>query len=190
MNTEILTTPVNTDRNKGSKIARYFSKMKGTRRTTALTAPSTLDVFIVWLGAFMGIGTVSILSIVYQMPMMVASFGATAVLIYGVPDVPLAQPRNVIGGHIISAVTGVLIHALFGLTWWSAALATASSIVLMLITRTTHPPGGATALAAILTLASPIYILTPVTLGAVILVAVALFINNLSPNRRYPRYWI
>nr|WP_051498679.1 HPP family protein [Moorella thermoacetica] len=77
---------------------------------------------------------------VYKMPLLVLSFGASAVLIYGVPDVPLAQPRNVVGGHIISAATGISIYYFFGMTWWSAALATFLAIVLMLITGTVHPP--------------------------------------------------
>lgn len=171
-------------------IVNYLNKMKGTKRTAPLTAPSSHELFIAFLGAFTGIAAVAIPSIVYNMPMLVASFGASAVLVYGVPDVPLAQPRNVIGGHVISAVTGVVIYGLFGLTWWSAALATASGIVLMLVTRTAHPPGGATALVAVLNRASPIYILMPVALGAVMLVAVGLLINNLSPSRSYPRYWL
>ncbi|WP_338835230.1 HPP family protein [Neomoorella thermoacetica] len=136
------------------------------------------------------IGTVAALSLVYKMPLLVLSFGASAVLIYGVPDVPLAQPRNVVGGHIISAATGISIYYFFGTTWWSAALATSLAIVLMLITGTVHPPGGATALGAVLNQASPIYILTPVAAGAAIMVIIALLVNNLSPNRRYPRYWL
>ena len=176
--------------NRRSYIAGYFLKMKGSKRTTPLTSPSSLDLFISWFGAFIGIGVVAILSLVYNMPMIVASFGAAAVLIYGIPDAPLAQPRNVIGGHIVSAITGVIIYALFGLTWWSAALAASLAVIMMLITKTAHPPGGATALGAVLTKASPVYILTPVALGATILVIVGIFINNLSPNRSYPKYWI
>jgi len=164
--------------------------MKGERREVPLASPPALDVFISWLGAFAGIGAVAVLALVYKMPMIVPSFGASAVLIYGVPEVPLAQPRNVIGGHIISAATGVTVYALCGLTWWSAALATALAIALMLVTRTAHPPGGATALGAVLGKVSVQYILTPVALGAVILVLIGLLINNLSPHRRYPRYWL
>lgn len=173
-----------------SSLARYFLKMKGEKRTAPLKAPTAFDTFIAWLGAFLGIGIVAYLSLVCGMPMIVASFGASAVLIYGVPDVPLAQPRNVVGGHVISAAAGVGVYALFGLTWWSAALATALAIVLMLVTRTAHPPGGATALAAVLGQASPVYILTPVLAGAAILVAVGLLTNNLSPHRRYLHYWV
>jgi len=171
-------------------LIRYLAKMKGTRRTTPLLAPARFDVFISWLGAFLGIGTVTALTLVYKMPLLVASFGASAVLVYGVPDVPLAQPRNVIGGHFLSAVTAVTVATIFGSTWWSIALGVALAIALMLVTHTAHPPGGATALVGVLSKASWSFIFTPVTAGALILVGVALLTNNLSPNRRYPRYWI
>ncbi|MDK2887398.1 MULTISPECIES: HPP family protein [Desulfofundulus] len=171
-------------------IAIYLRKMLGSRRTTPLSAPSWKELLVSWFGAFSGIGVVAFLTLVYNMPMIVPSFGASALLIYGLPDAPLAQPRNVIGGHIISAICGVTVYALCGLTWWSAALAASLAVLLMLITRTAHPPGGATALGAVLTKASPMYILTPVALGAAILVLVGLITNNLLPERKYPKYWL
>lgn len=174
---------------KPQALLKYLSKMKGNPRTSPLQSPPPLDLFLSWFGALLGIGVVAILALVYQMPMLVASFGASAVLLYGVPDAPLSQPRNVFFGHTLSATVGVLAFALFGLTWWAAALGTATAILLMLLTKTTHPPGGATALVAILNQAGPFYIVTPVAAGAMVLIVVAMLINNLSPNRSYPRYW-
>jgi CBS-domain-containing membrane protein len=167
---------------------RYISKMKGYKRTTPLVSPPPLDVILTWLGAFLGITAIAIFAHKYDLP-VVASFGASAVLIYGVPDAPLSQPRNVIFGHTLSAVAGVATVMMFGLTWWSPALGTALALVVMLFTKTTHPPGGATALFAVLSKAHPSYILTPIMVGAVILVIIGLLVNNLSPNRHYPRYW-
>ncbi len=169
-------------------VIRYLSKMKGYKRTTPLVSPPPLDVILTWLGAFIGITTITLFAHQYALP-VVASFGASAVLIYGVPDAPLSQPRNVIFGHTFSAVAGVATVMMFGLTWWSPALGTALALVVMLITKTTHPPGGATALFAVLSEAHPSYILTPIMVGAVILVVIGLLVNNLSPNRHYPRYW-
>lgn len=171
-------------------VRRYLGKMRGTRRTTPLMAPPPLDVFLSWLGAFLGLSLVGILALIYDMPLLVASFGASAVLIYGAPDAPLSQPRNLLLGHTLSAVIGVLIYFFFGFTWWSAALGTSLAVLLMMLTKTTHPPGGATALFAIMSKAQFIYILIPVFTGALILLLIALLINNLSPNRSYPRYWL
>ena len=181
----------NTDKliqQKRSWMLRYLFKMKGHKRTTPLVSPAPLDVILTWLGAFLGITAITLVAHQYALP-VVASFGASAVLIYGVPDAPLSQPRNVIFGHTFSAVAGVAIFMTFGLTWWSPALGTALALVAMLLTKTTHPPGGATALFAVLSKAHPSYILTPIMVGAVILVVVGLLVNNLSPNRHYPRYW-
>ena len=166
----------------------YLSKMKGYKRTTPLVSPPPLDVILTWLGAFLGITAITFFAHQYTLP-VVASFGASAVLIYGVPDAPLSQPRNVIFGHTFSAAAGVVTFMMFGLTWWSPALGTALALVVMILTKTTHPPGGATALFAVLSKAQPSYILTPIMAGAVILVIVGLLVNNLSPNRQYPRYW-
>ncbi len=178
-----------TVKTKPNSLSQYFRKMKGCKRTEPLYAPPGLDILLAWLGAFLGIGTVSLLSLVYKMPFIVPSLGASAVLVYGIPDAPLAQPRNVILGHTISASIGVICYTIFGLAWWSAALATAMAVGVMLATKTVHPPAGATALIAVLTKATPIYILTPVGAGALVLVLVGLLTNNLSPNRSYPKYW-
>lgn len=169
--------------------ASYLAKMKGHQRSTPLVAPSPLDIIVSFLGAFLGVAILAFFSLNYQWPMLVASLGASAVLVYSAPDAPLSQPRNVILGHTFSAAVGVAIYTLFGLTWWSSALGVALALFLMLLTKTTHPPGGATALFAITSQAHPAYILTPVTAGAVILVLIGVIVNNLSPNRSYPRYW-
>lgn len=169
-------------------LIRYLSKMKGYKRTTPLVSPPPLDVILTMLGAFLGIAAIALFAHKFDLP-VVASFGASAVLIYGVPDAPLSQPRNVIFGHTLSAVAGVATFMMFGLTWWSPALGTALALVVMLLTKTTHPPGGATALFAVLSKAHLSYIMTPIMVGAVILVIIGLLVNNLSPNRNYPRYW-
>jgi CBS domain-containing membrane protein len=128
---------------------------------------------------------------------LIGSFGASSVLIYGHINSPLAQPRNLIGGHLVSALVGVTIHQLLPQELWlSAALSVSLSIVLMQITKTLHPPGGATALIAnigsskILNMGY-MYVLSPVLTGVTILLLVALLFNNASSQRSYPanRQW-
>ncbi len=82
---------------------------------------------------------------------LVASFGASAVLIYGVPQAEFSQPRNLLGGHLISALIGVSVckYLPTDITLL-AALTVSLSIVAMHVTRTLHPPGGATALIAVI----------------------------------------
>uniref|UniRef100_A0A7V4G6G1 HPP family protein n=1 Tax=Desulfobacca acetoxidans TaxID=60893 RepID=A0A7V4G6G1_9BACT len=175
----------------------FWRKMAGL--TQSPPGVSLREVLWSWLGAFLGIGAVAGLhNALFQgtdQVLLIGSFGASAVLLYGMPKSPLAQPRNLLGGHVISAVIGVTAAKLLAFApGWAAALAVSLSIVMMHLSRTLHPPGGATALIAIL--GGPgiqrlgfFYVLVPVAAGALLLLVIALLVNNLAPQRRYPEYW-
>lgn len=149
-----------------------------------------------FLGAFIGIGFIGFSQSLFfednDNLFLIGSFGASSVLIYGVIQSPLAQPRNLIGGHLISAFVGVTIYKLLPEPLWLAAsLAVALSIVLMQITKTLHPPGGATALIAIIgsehiKSLGYLYVISPVLTGSLVLLFVALIFNNITPARSYP----
>jgi CBS-domain-containing membrane protein len=152
------------------------------------------------IGAFLGIAVVAIITQYgfnrLNEPLLIGSFGATAVLIFGCQQSPLAQPKNVIGGHAISAFVGVSCYKVIGTGWYTSALAVSLALVCMMFTTTVHPPAGATALIAVtggesIYQAGYYYVLTTV-LGACIMVAIALFWNNLmrAPHMKYPRYWL
>ncbi|MFO7860893.1 MAG: HPP family protein [Desulfosalsimonas sp.] len=103
--------------------------------------------------------------------------------------------ENLMGGHMISAVIGVAAFKLLGASMpLAAAVAVATAILAMHATKTLHPPGGATALIAVIG-SSKIhalgfwYVLVPAGLGAVVMLAVAMLVNNLAPRRRYPEFW-
>jgi CBS-domain-containing membrane protein len=179
-------------------IPEYILKMKGSTKSPPGVGISELAWS--WLGSVFGIGLCGYLSSRYFEPkdltLIIGSFGASAVLLYAAIKSPLAQPRNLVGGHIISALIGVACFQLFGNTIWIAsALAVSFAIVAMLATKTVHPPGGATALIAVIGGAKVhslgfYYALVPAGAGAVILLVVALLVNNLSRNRKYPEYWL
>jgi CBS-domain-containing membrane protein len=122
---------------------------------------------------------------------LVASFGATAVLIFAAPMSPLAQPRHVIGGHLIAAVIGVCVAKAFDgkVKWLACGLSVGLAVTATGLTGTTHPPAGATALIAVLTDADWVYIGMPIGTGSCIMVLTALLFNNLHRGRRYPLYW-
>lgn len=154
------------------------------------------EQFWSFLGAFVGIGLIAYIQSHFltadENVFLVGSFGASSVLIYGAIQSPLSQPRNLIGGHLISAIIGVTTFKLFPeLIWLSAPFAVALSIVAMQVTKTLHPPGGATALIAVIGTEKVkslgyLYVLSPVLSGALILLAVALIFNNITPHRKYP----
>jgi len=140
-------------------------------------------------------GTLSILAIfaVTKMtgyPLLIGSLGASAVLLFGANESPLAQPRNLIGGHLLSAFTAVLIVSLCGSGPYAMAFGVGAAIFLMYMTHTMHPPGGATALIGIQGHAGFGYVLIPVLAGVLILLAVALFTNNVVHHRQYPKHWL
>ena len=157
------------------------------------------EVLWSWLGAAIGIGICGYLSSRYFEPndlsLLIGSFGASAVLVYGAIKSPLAQPRNLIGGHVVSALVGIACYQLLGHTiWLASAMAVSLAIVTMLVTKTLHPPGGATALIAVIGGTKIhdlgfLYAFVPAGTGAVVLLVVALVVNNLSSGRRYPEYW-
>lgn len=149
-----------------------------------------------FLGAFVGIGIIAFIQSMHlpslENVFLIGSFGASSVLVYGAIQSPLAQPRNLIGGHVVSALVGVTVATLLpDIIWLTAPSAVAFSIVFMQITRTLHPPGGATALIAVsggtkISALGYWYVLSPVFTGALILFLVALLFNNITKNRHYP----
>ncbi len=99
-----------------------------------------------------------------------APFGATAVLVFGGPSSPLAQPKNVIFGHLITAFVGVFFTQYIGVSPVTLALATGIAVSAMLMTKTTHPPAGANPLLIMLSGQSWGFLITPVLLGAILIV--------------------
>jgi CBS-domain-containing membrane protein len=176
----------------------YFKKMKGTTKSPPGVGLS--EIIWSWIGAFWGIAFVAFINYyIFQgtdLVMIIGSFGASAVLIYGAIRSPLAQPRNLIGGHVISGIIGVTMYKLLNShMWMAAAIAVATAIAIMHATKTLHPPGGATALISVIGSQKIhnlgyLYVILPTGLGAIIMLVVALLINNIPKSRRYPEFWI
>ena len=175
----------------------YFMKMKGhTQSPPRVGAP---EIAWSWIGSFLGIASVGFIHyrVLDQtsLTMIIGSFGASAVLVYGAIRSPLAQPRNLVGGHMLSALIGVAAYQFLGtLPWLASAAAVSTAIAAMHLTKTLHPPGGATALIAVIGgdgvhRLGYLYALVPAGAGAVVLLVVALLVNNMVPSRRYPEFW-
>ena len=142
--------------------------------------------FALW--SFVG-GTLGILALhgvtsVVERPLLIGSFGASAVLLFGAPDSPLTQPRNLLGGHLLSAIIAVGVVAVAGTGLWSMAVAVGLAILVMHLTDTVHPPGGATALIGVQADADPAFVFTPVLVGVLILLGVALVTNRIVQPRK------
>ncbi len=175
----------------------FFDKMKGAGKSPPRVKFS--EIVWSWIGAFFGIFAVAVTDATivqgYDLVLVIASFGSSAVLLYGATRSPLAQPRNFIGGHVLSALIGVASFKLLpGEPGLAASIAVATAIAVMHMTRTLHPPAGATALTAVIG-GEKIHALgflfpfMPTLAGAMIMLVVALIVNNIPRTRRYPEFW-
>ncbi|MCT8467477.1 HPP family protein [Chromohalobacter canadensis] len=115
-----------------------------------------------------------------------APFGATMVILFGLPSSPLAQPRNILFGHLITSAVGMIVLHTLGVSPLSLGLAVGLGIFCMLITETTHPPAGANPLVIMLTGQSWQFLLFPVGIGALAILGFGLIYHRLISRREYP----
>ncbi len=149
------------------------------------------------LGGFAGILCIFIISQwavgTHAAALIVASMGASAVLLFAVPHGPLSQPWPVIGGHIVSAIVGVTCAKLIANEVLAASLAVGAAIGVMYYLRCIHPPGGATALSAVIGGEAVHelgyqYVFTPILLNVLVILLVAIVFNYAFVWRRYPAF--
>jgi CBS domain-containing membrane protein len=169
-----------------TQIRRYFPdpvKVDGRERARSILG-AILGIFITGACGLLIIGSGK------AQPWLVASMGASAVLVFAAPTSPLAQPWSVFGGNLVSAVVGVTCATLVGNPLAAASIAVGIAIAMMFTLRCIHPPGGAVALG--MALGGPVvagsshwFILLPIALNSLVLLMAAIGYNNLC-GRRYP----
>ncbi|MDQ0511374.1 HPP family protein [Ancylobacter amanitiformis] len=137
------------------------------------------------IGAMVAIGVTGALSVYAGAPLLIAPFGASAVLLFSVPASPLSQPANVVGGHVVATAAALALHMVLPGTWWAAAIAVGVAIALMALLRITHPPAGADPLLVFAGDPTWAFLIMPVGLGAVALVAIAVIFHRLT-RTTYP----
>lgn len=142
-------------------------------------------IVLAGLGGGIAIAVIALLADTTSLPLLAAAFGSSCVLIFTVPEAPFSQPMNVVGGHFVSAAWGVVIIGIFPVTWWSYALAVGLAITSMVLLRVTHPPAGGDPIAVMLAGAGWTYLVTPILIGAILLVIVGVIFHRLT-GVRYP----
>ena len=164
------------ERNKGRSIQPVFQKWQP---------------FKAFVGGFIAISFLGILSDWSGYELLVAPFGASTVLLFGAPKSPLAQPRNLIFGNLLGAVSAVTFVAFLGTSPLVIGVAVASAIFLGQSFRCLHPPAGAVALLGVLSNAPPLFIFIPVLSGSLILLVIALVFHRIFINgSEYPFHWL
>ncbi len=137
------------------------------------------------IGAFVCISALAVLNSFDESNLwLIPPFGASMVLVMAVHESPLAHPKNVLFGHIISAFSGVFVFAIFGFSSLSVGAGVGLAIFLMMLTKTVHPPAGANPIIAILGAKGVGFIIIPVAAGALFIVLFAIIFNKLL-NRKY-----
>lgn len=163
-------------------------KSKLLKNRTPLTW-SVKNIVIGFIGGFITIFLLSFLDDFSVLTWFMAPFGASCVLAYAAWESPLSQPRNIIGGHFIATLVGLIVLHTLGSSHLAIGLAVGLAIAATMITKTVHPPAGADPIIVILAGSSWSFLLTPVLLGSVIIVILAIIINRLF-KRDYPKFWI
>ncbi|MBC3871057.1 HPP family protein [Undibacterium oligocarboniphilum] len=151
--------------------------------------PSNSAITKAGIGGFLAIATVALIGYFGGNPLVLGSFGASCVLVFGYPDSPFSQPRNVFFGHVISSAIGLLCLTLLGPAWWAMALAVALAIMAMMALRIVHPPAGSNPVIVFLSMPGWGFLVFPTLCGALLICVVALVYNNLSRTSPYPKYW-
>jgi CBS-domain-containing membrane protein len=130
------------------------------------------SILLAGVGAFVGLAFVGLLAQETSQPWILGSFGATCVLLFGFPSSPFSQPRNIIGGHVLTSLTGLVCLQLFGPGYMPMAIAAACALMLMMLTRTVHPPAGSNPVIIFAAHPGWSFLALPTMLGAVALVAI------------------
>ncbi len=184
---------------KNNFLSQYTKKMRGYDKCPKHENFS--EIFWSSLGCFVTIVLISFIDtssqhLFTEQPLFVAPVGASTIMIFGLPNSIYAQPRNVIGGHFIAALCGVTALILFRETEiFACAIAVMCTMLAMHATKTIHPPGGATALLAVIggesiTNLGYLFAFVPCLTNSIMLIMCGIIFNNIPKSRQYPRFWI
>ncbi len=149
----------------------------------------TLTILAGAAGGTLCIGLMEFLSARADYPLMVVPFATSIVLVMGMPDALPAQPRALIGGHLVATLAGLVVVKLTGPAPWAAALAVGLAMAAMQATRTFHPPAGIDALIVVTYSLSWGFLLVPVAVGAIMLTLSAYAWHNWAARTAWPQRW-
>ncbi len=141
------------------------------------------------LGAAIAIGAMEWFSVASHFPLVIIPFATSIVLVIGSPEAEPAQPRALIGGHLVATLAGLAMLQLTGPQAWAAAAAVGVAIAAMVITGTFHPPAGINPLLVVSNNLPWSFLFAPVLAGAVLLAAFAYVWHRWIRGRPWPRRW-
>ncbi|CAM3048119.1 HPP family protein [Rariglobus hedericola] len=140
-------------------------------------------------GAMLAVSALAYIAMTTQGLMLLGSFGASALLLFALPEAPLSQPRSVIGGHLSASLIAFGCLILFGPQWWAVGVATGLGVGFMMLTRTVHPPAGSNAIIVFLAKPTCVFLVSSTLAGTVLLVVIAVVYHRTTRRHKYPLYW-
>jgi CBS-domain-containing membrane protein len=144
-----------------------------------------------WLGTACALGACLLILRYTDHPLLLASLGGSCVILFGMPDSDMAQPRSLIGGHVLSSVIGIAFLNFGSSNELYAIAAVATALVAMMATRTIHSPAGANPIVIFAEGARWSFLWSPLAVGLILLLAGALLFSRVGKNHSaYPRTWI
>ena len=141
------------------------------------------------LGAALAIGGMEFFSAAFNYPLAIIPFATSIVLVMSSPEVAPAQPRALIGGHLVSALAGIIVLKVLGPHAWAAAFAVGLAVAAMILTETLHPPAGIDPLLIVSASLPVSFIIVPVLAGALLLAAFALLWHRWVRREAWPKQW-
>ena len=120
---------------------------------------------------------------------LVASFGSTAVVVFGYPSNEFAQPKNIFFGHLLTTFVGIIFVTFFEVSFISIGLAAGIAIMLMIAFKVTHPPAGGNPIAVMIGGVSFPFLVFPIMAGAITIIIGGIIYNSLILKRKYPISW-
>jgi CBS-domain-containing membrane protein len=157
----------------------WIDKLKGDRQP--LPPPqSATTILLAASGATLAIFCIGFLADKTPYPLM---------LVFGFPDAPFAQPRNVLFGYLVSTLVGLCLFHFVSSDWWAAALAVGMAMGIMMALRIVHPPAAGNPIVIYVLKAKFYFLLFPTLAGVLLILFLALIYNNVTRAARYPKYW-
>jgi len=147
------------------------------------------QIALAWFGSLALLVILFMLTRLFLVSFMLGSFAGTCAYIFGYPEQSFSQPRNIIGGHFISAIISLILFSALGTQVWIVCIAISTSIAFMMYTGTMHPPAAANPLIIVLTPTTWSILFSPILIGCLIIIGAGYIYNNLANPRSYPKYW-
>ncbi|OKI11933.1 HPP family protein+B94 [Streptomyces sp. CB03911] len=169
--------------------ARLLGRLLSRLASKAPARPPAAFLAVATAGGVTGLVLLVAVGKALELPVLIPPLAASAALVLAAPALPLAQPRSVVGGQLVSALVGFAALAVGGSSLWTAAVAGGLAIGAMAAARTPHSPAAATSVIVVLTEPPALRFLGLLALATVLLVVVGILAGRSGRTARYPAYW-